>query len=539
MVTTTGSHRALGDTIRACLQRLGPAASDAELLGRFNAIRDEAAFAELVRRYAGVVLGVCRRFLGDTPEADEAFQATFVVLAHKAARLRQAGQLGGWLHGVATLVAKKARSTRHRRHQRQMTGACLEDVAAGGVLAEPDFAPLLDEELTRLPEKFRLPIVLCGLRALSTAEAAQLLGWPVGTLASRLSRGRTMLHERLVQRGVLGATALALLAGLPHAAAVAPSALLHTTTALALGSITAPTAVLVLVSHMVFHMKMQSLRLLAAGVLGLGSLALLGPGQPLAPPQANAASLPAAAKAKPAIDRVKVNNFQRLLDQDDVRKEVGMTKEEFALATEALQKQIEEITKNDFSQVVRIRATFDLPAGVAAGNAEISFDELVDSEQTMRKKQAAVDQNQKTLEAKLTPEGFVRLKQLSLQSLGAELFLHRVVLRELQLTPEQEDAFDAYIRPTVKIAASTPSKKDAEDFEKDYADAVKLLTAEQKKRLDALLGKSFTTASLLKASPRFGGSTKNFLVGPDVDAVRDVNIMPAAPPIPPPAPKKP
>ena len=201
--------------------------SDGQLLRLFLNQRDEAAFAALVRRHGPMVLGVCRRVLRNVADADDAFQATFLVLVRKAAALRSRAVLGDWLHGVARHTALKARAANVRRSAKEQTMSRPE---AQGEKARDDWLPYLDEELSCLPEKYRLPIVLCDLEGRTRQEAAKHLGWPEGTVAGRLARGRSTLSKRLLRRG-LTFSAGALSAALPTAAASAcvPAALVSST----------------------------------------------------------------------------------------------------------------------------------------------------------------------------------------------------------------------------------------------------------------------------------------------------------------------
>src|SRR5439155_8563065 len=144
---------------------------DAELVGRFVERRDEAAFTALVRRYGAVVLGVCRRVLRHEQDAEDAFQATFLVLARDAAHVRWAGAVGNWLYGVAHNVARKARATRHRREVKEREAAAQPRPDAPPDIWD-DLREVLDGELHALPAKYRTPIVLCDLRGLTTSEAA-------------------------------------------------------------------------------------------------------------------------------------------------------------------------------------------------------------------------------------------------------------------------------------------------------------------------------------------------------------------------------
>jgi RNA polymerase sigma factor (sigma-70 family) len=175
---------------------------DAELLRRFLAGRDEAAFAELVRRHGPMVLGVARRVLGDFHEAEDVFQATFLILARKGASVRSAATLGAWLQRTAYRLAVQARRARCRRQAlvppRPLgtTPDILDELTGRELLA------LVDGELQALPESYRLPLVLCCLEGLSQEEAAQRLGWTSGSVKGRLERGRAALRRRLARRGL-------------------------------------------------------------------------------------------------------------------------------------------------------------------------------------------------------------------------------------------------------------------------------------------------------------------------------------------------
>jgi RNA polymerase sigma factor (sigma-70 family) len=179
----------------------GGGLSDGQLLGRFLAGGDEAAFAALVRRHGPMVLGVCRRVLRDAHDAEDAFQATFLVLARKAAALGKREAVGSWLYTVAFRAALEARAaiSRRRAMERQVGAMPQPEVAP----AEPqDWRPLLDQELNALPEKYRSAVVLCDLEGRPRREAARLLGLPEGTLSSRLATARRALAGRLARRGV-------------------------------------------------------------------------------------------------------------------------------------------------------------------------------------------------------------------------------------------------------------------------------------------------------------------------------------------------
>jgi RNA polymerase sigma factor (sigma-70 family) len=185
--------------------------TDAQLLEAFLTQHEEAAFAALVRRHGPMVFGVCRRILGDRHDAEDAFQATFLVLLRKASSIRPGQAVGPWLHGVAQRTARRAREALARRRAGQKRLWERGRRAANASYALEDWRPLLDEELSRLPEKYRVPIVLCDLQGRTHKEAARELGWPQGTLSGRLWRARALLARRLTRRGLtLSATVLTL-----------------------------------------------------------------------------------------------------------------------------------------------------------------------------------------------------------------------------------------------------------------------------------------------------------------------------------------
>jgi len=178
--------------------------SDARLVARFvsrDGVDREDAFSALVYRHGPMVQRVCRRMLSDPADADDAFQAVFLVLARKAGSLRRVEDLKSWLYGVAVRTSLEARKRRARLQARE--GAPLGDAPAATARDEPfELRALLDEELNKLPNRLREPLLLCELEGISRQEAARRLGLPEGTLSSRLARGRSLLRDRLTRRGV-------------------------------------------------------------------------------------------------------------------------------------------------------------------------------------------------------------------------------------------------------------------------------------------------------------------------------------------------
>jgi RNA polymerase sigma factor (sigma-70 family) len=215
--------------------------SDEELLGRFTGRRDEVAelaFAVLVERHGPMVLRVCRAVLRDEHDAQDAFQATFLVLARRAGSLWVRDSLGPWLHGVALRASScmKAAAARRRKHERRAAEA--SPPRDGG----DELASALDEEIGRLPRLYRAPVVLCHLEGLSHDQAARLLGCPVGTVRSRLARGRQRLRDRLERRGLAPTAATRAAEAPPGTAVVIPVALVEAATRASIAFAAGPAA---------------------------------------------------------------------------------------------------------------------------------------------------------------------------------------------------------------------------------------------------------------------------------------------------------
>jgi len=199
----------LNKAIRRTLLKLGSVSTltDGQLLARFVSSQEQAAFEELVRRHGPMVLRVCRRVLYHAQDAEDAFQATFIVLMRKAQAIAKQDSVASWLHGVAYRIALKARTSASERHARERASAeaSLADRRQPQAAGEPtgaDLDPVLDEELNRLPEKYRVPIVLCYLEGKSNEEAAHLLRCQTGAVRMRLLRARDLLRNRLTRRGL-------------------------------------------------------------------------------------------------------------------------------------------------------------------------------------------------------------------------------------------------------------------------------------------------------------------------------------------------
>jgi RNA polymerase sigma factor (sigma-70 family) len=258
--------------------------SDRLLLWRFQETRDEAALLTLLGRHGPMVFGVCRRLLRDRNEAEDAFQATFLVLLRQADSLRRLESVGGWLHGVAYRLSQriKADEARRRGRERLVPERRADDPFAP--LDWKDLRSVLDEELNRLPEKYRVPLVLCHIEDRPLVEAARQLGWKLGTLAGRLARGRNLLRIRLVRRGVtlVAAAGVTSLAG-PSLLAAVSLTLLASTVRIAVlvsgaaGASNLSASLTPLVNGMVQTMFLRKMRI-AVGVLLACTCLALGAG---------------------------------------------------------------------------------------------------------------------------------------------------------------------------------------------------------------------------------------------------------------------
>jgi RNA polymerase sigma factor (sigma-70 family) len=309
-----------GGHIGSALQRLrgllgaqcagGP--TDGDLLRRYVAQGDEAAFEALLRRHGPMVLGVCRRLLGTAQDVDDAFQATFLVLIRKAASIGDGERIGNWLYGVAYRVAVRARSrtARERARHKPMIDVVCDDAATDCV--SKDVLALLDEEVSRLPAHYREAVVCCYLEGRTQEEAAHVLGWPKGTVSTRLNRARELLRNRLTRRGLtMTAGSVAVILGQTTAEGALPpslvSAVLQTLgKALTNGPLPAGAAALadaVLRGVFVSRIKDAATVALALAIVTASGVVSFGPGrksaEPGRPPALRTVSSPQARRDRP------------------------------------------------------------------------------------------------------------------------------------------------------------------------------------------------------------------------------------------------
>jgi RNA polymerase sigma factor (sigma-70 family) len=258
--------------------------SDVELLDRFLAAGGpaaELAFETLVEWHGPMVWRVCRDVLRESNDADDAFQATFLILARRAGAIRKRSSLGPWLYGVALRVARSARSRAVRRRNREQLAADPGPEKSMANLDWLDAAPILHEEVGRLPEKYRAPLVLCYFQGLTHYQAASQLGWPVGTVRSRLAEARDRLRPRLLRRGVVPSVAILAATGRAEAVTAVPTALVSATVGMAVragASGTVPAAVAALVGTTLREMTIMKTSMIVTGLVAVAVFGTVGVG---------------------------------------------------------------------------------------------------------------------------------------------------------------------------------------------------------------------------------------------------------------------
>jgi RNA polymerase sigma factor (sigma-70 family) len=326
--------------------------TDGDLLDLYVRQRDEAAFEALVRRHGPMVLGVCRRLVGNAHDAEDAFQATFLVLVRKAATVRPAGMVGNWLYGVAQRTALEARRAAARRRAKEARAApraaTPEDPLA-------DLRSLLDREVARLPERYRVALVLCDLEGTTRKEAARQLALPEGTVASRLGRARSILARRLTRRGVtLAGGVVASALAQESAPASLPPALVAGTVKAAAAYATGPVAAATLVSAPVLALTEGGMRTMLLSKFRIGALFLVAVG--LAAAGAGGVSYLTRANGQPEV------RGGRLAARADAR------------SPEAVRPA--QANDKDRGAAQAGRPAEDAAAGAASGSASVAPDEL-------------------------------------------------------------------------------------------------------------------------------------------------------------------
>jgi RNA polymerase sigma factor (sigma-70 family) len=275
---------------------------DGQLLARYSSSKDEAAFEALVSRHGPMVLATCRAILKNEHDVEDAFQATFLVLAKKARSIRGGDALGGWLHRVAYRASVKASIEAKRRRQKEAEASAMAPLDASRPGFETELKPILHEEIDRLPEGHRLPVVLCDLEGLTYEQAAEQLRWTVPTLRCRLAKARQRLKVRLTRRGV---TSLAVGVSLAPkgASASVPAALIRSTVLAATGGSASGGAALlthaILRGMLMTKIKIASTAALAALALASAGIYAAGAGRPDDPKPVMKSKADLTAKAAP------------------------------------------------------------------------------------------------------------------------------------------------------------------------------------------------------------------------------------------------
>jgi RNA polymerase sigma factor (sigma-70 family) len=432
-MTTSPLTGLLGELRRVALGGHAAARTDADLLGEFIARRDGTAFEALLARHGPMVLGVCRRVLGNHHDAEDAFQATFLVLARKAASVVPRARVGNWLYGVAYHTALKARAVAARRRAKerrvgQMPRSQAEDGPGSEVLA------LLDEELHGLPDNYRAPLVLCELEGRTHQEAARLLGWPVGTLSGRLWRARELLARRLRDRGLhLSTAALATFLATTAVRAAVPTSLARATArAVALlssGSAVpagvVPSTVAVLTEGVLKTMLLKKLAVVSGVFLALavltGLAGVLGPSVARmgVPPPAAAAPAPSADLRRARMEAWQIDPW--ILRHKVVQKEVEATRDQMA-KVEGLFRRLQARYQPEIAKAL---------ANHQQGN-KAAFEQAL---------ARFVDGHTREMNAALPrlfkPAQVARLCQIDLQWRGAEAFVNPRLVKALGLSAAQ------------------------------------------------------------------------------------------------------
>jgi RNA polymerase sigma factor (sigma-70 family) len=328
------------------LAEAGPPVSDAELLGRFVSHRNEDAFAALVQRHGRLVWAVCRQLAG--PDADDAFQGTFLVLLKKAPKLSNADNLSAWLYGVAYRVSSRARQSAKRRENRERVAAVKN--CNGSIVPDSAWDRVLiavHEEIVKLPESLRVPFVLCTLEGKSVTEAAERLRCKYSTLSARLIRAKDTVLTRLQSRGITAGAITALAC----AGETAPAAVLSKTAEMVQVGATIPSSILSLTQG-VLGMGAYHVKVLAAGVLLACGLSVGGGAGWLANAEAQVAP-PIAPKMSPD---EKVRQLEAQLEQ--AKREAEEAREAKKRADEAVKRKTLDLLRNaEFTREISVFST--------------------------------------------------------------------------------------------------------------------------------------------------------------------------------------
>src|SRR5262245_35248604 len=484
-----GPAATLVDRLRRIARPDDPRA-DRELLAEFIGRRDAGAFEQIVRRHGPMVLGVCRRVTGNDADADDAFQAAFLVLVHKARAVAPGHLLGPWLYGVAYRTAMKAKSTAARRRTRE---APLPDEVCARETADDrdELAGRLDREIQGLPERYRSAVVLCELQGLSYREAAERLSVKGGTLGGRLSRARSLLARRLRRPGIG-------VAGVPLAAAVVadsltasvPRALLRSTVqAAAGGRVSAPVAAL---THGVMtNMLLTKLRP-ASAVLVIGALiafAATGYRGEAAPEKVGGS------KSEPAKTDSGKPLDESLADPIVFHPRVWL---ELKLSAD----QRDEIDRLLDAEEVRLselmKAAALANAPLRPGAAPAVMEAVERAAQARQRAMKLPRETAVTIHTKvLKPDQARRLRQITLQSKGPDAFLRDDVRAALKFSAEQEKVQGDQVEEAWNRIRNGGMETASEAYTGAMSKLLDGLTKEQRNAWEDLTGKAFSMPEIV------------------------------------------
>lgn len=401
---------------------------DRALIAEFVAAKCGMAFELLVRRHGPTVWAVCRRHLANEHDAEDAFQATFLVLAKSARRIANTSSVGSWLYGVAYRVALKARRSAARRKRVESVVSPTDEPVTLPVPAFNDTTALVHAELEKLPDRYRLPLLLCDLEGLSRKEASGQLGWSEGTLSGRLNRARKLLAGRLSGRGVAAAAVVGVATVSPTQAMTA-AAVGVGLSVIGTSTTAAPEAVSAL-AHGAIRDMTRSFVLKAAGV-ALAASVLLGGGlfglRFDTAPQATAAPVPKVEMAK--ADEI-TDAVAEMLGQPAVQRELKLSAEQRVRLIDGFENLLEELEKSGLT-ANPWKSGGQAPPSL---NARAAWDKY---EMGVRELVAGV----------ITKGQFTRLQQCEVQALGVQALRLKRVQDELGLTDEQKKAVAKAMTP--------------------------------------------------------------------------------------------
>jgi RNA polymerase sigma factor (sigma-70 family) len=520
--------RVLGSVRRRALLADSAWLSDGQLLESFLANRDEAAFEGLVRRHGAMVLGVCRRVLGNYHDAEDAFQAAFLVLAKKAATVVPRELVGNWLYGVAYRTALEARVRLGRRRARERQVKDMPQPIAPPALESLELQRFLDQELDKLPGKYRAAIVLCDLEGRSRKDVARHLSIPEGTLSSRLAMGRQLLARRLGRRGLtLSSAGLAAALSAKAASAAVPPALIAAAVKAGAVALGGPAAGVLLSPHVVAlsqgvmkSMLLSKLKIVTTVFLGF-ALAVWGAGLLAVPGSLGQAVVQAGEPSKSASPAGR----PAAADEEPLDPKL------------LFEKRVQEELRLSKNQIDKLNAA----SKDADGKNAAGFDEIKRAEEAIkelqakiRKMQSSIEENRAQTLRKAVPEilsakALQRLREIQRQRQGVEALLRDPRMqRALSINDEQEMQIENILKtakkvytlrefvPEVHFLHSTTTRVFVDDFDAGHDPEiinklVRVLTEDQKRALRMLVGAPFDSPgfrALLEGEKQLGGEKR-------------------------------